>query len=324
MTINKTHRISLVAGYDDRGLIHDYTIFLLESLSKISDVYYMAAADMPDNELAKLHGIVKWAGACRHERYDFGSWALLIEKLGWDAISHYDELLLINDSIYGPMFDLAPICNAMTVSNCDFWGMTASRQIRFHLQSYFLAFKQPVIADQVFRDFWKNIEKQENHQQIVIKYEIGLSKILTRRGYKNQAVISSPAHLNPTSYPIKLLSLNVPFVKVKCFKAPHENLREEFGALESTIKQVSGYDFSLIEQHLGKERIDQSRQEGENFIQHIHWRFLFIVICTTPKLRLKCRLFGIKVLSIPLNCQLLERITKIEWLHPQILPSNTI
>lgn len=312
MTVNKPHRITLVAGYDDRNMIHDYTIFLLESLSKISDVYYMSAAEMPDDQLAKLDGIAKWAGAYRHGRYDFGSWGILIEKLGWDEISRYDELLLVNDSIYGPMFDLEPICQAMTGSNCDFWGMTANGQIDHHLQSYFLSFKKSVLADPAFREFWIDIEKQENHNQIVEKYEIGLSKLLTSRGYKSQAIAPAfPNYINPTTYPTKLLALKIPFVKVKCFKARSENLREEFCALETAIKQETEYDFSLIERHLGKNLLDKIRQEEKNFVKHLYWRFKFIDIYTTPKMNLKFRIFGIKFLSIPLNRYIIKKLSNI-------------
>ena len=41
---------------------------------------------------------------------------------------------------------------------CDFWGITDSSEINYHLQSYFLVFKKNVIQSNTFKIFWDGVK----------------------------------------------------------------------------------------------------------------------------------------------------------------------
>ena len=49
-------------------------------------------------------------------------------------------LVIANDSVYGPFGPLGPLLSRMDFGAADAWGMTETWQIRYHLQSYFVAF----------------------------------------------------------------------------------------------------------------------------------------------------------------------------------------
>ncbi len=248
-----TKRISLIAGYDSKGVIHDYVVHLARCLSRISEVYYFCDNGLAEGEGAKLEGLATICGARRHGRYDFGSWGEMIDQIGWEAIARFDELVLVNDSCYGPFYDLSLVFERMNSRRCDFWSMTGSREIAFHLQSYFLVFRWPVLADADFRNFWSNISKEYSYEHVVIKYEVGLSRLLLQNGFVSSTYIDSNLNENLTTFPLSLVkNLEMPFIKVKCFKDPYIGSRERISRLFNYIRKKNSNMLKMIIDHQGR------------------------------------------------------------------------
>ena len=137
--------ICLFAGYDKEGVIDDYVIYYIKSLSQFSDVYYCGDFNPKNGELEKIKEITKDAIAFRHKKYDYGSWNELIQKIGWKNIQKYDQLILANDSCYGPLFSLDEVFSVMNEKKCDFWGLSCGKGYHIHIQSYFLVFRKKVL-----------------------------------------------------------------------------------------------------------------------------------------------------------------------------------
>ena len=292
-------RITLFAGYDANGVIHDYVVYLIRALSRVSDVYYFCDQEPNPTELAKLEGLVHFCGGARHGRYDFGSWAMLIDRLGWDHIASYNELIIANDSIYGPMADIAHTLNAMEQSSCDFWGITANDQFSYHIQSYFMGFKRSILASDEFRKFWSKVDVFQDHLDFVKKHEVRLSSLLIDAGFKPQTLVIPYSFPNPSWFPAALMRrFSAPFVKVKCFKDPVANLWEEFSQLESEIKIRSEYPYQMIEDHMGKDALDYNRENSTKFSHHIHLKIGRVEIYSTGKMKIKLVFYGYKLLSL--------------------------
>lgn len=100
-------RLALFAGYDKEGIIDDYVIFYLQELSKNADIIYVADCQMQESQLDKIRPYTLKAIATRHEEYDFGSYkrAYFYAKEN-GILPHYDYIILCNDSVYGPLFNL--------------------------------------------------------------------------------------------------------------------------------------------------------------------------------------------------------------------------
>jgi len=100
----------------------------------------------------------------------------------------FDELLLTNSSIIGPLQPLAPLWQNPAVAGCDFWGLTDNDELGSHLQSYFLVFRQRVLHSGRFHDFWRTVLPYKNKQQVIYSYELGLSQWLEEGGFTWQAI----------------------------------------------------------------------------------------------------------------------------------------
>ncbi len=223
------NKVAIFAHYDKKNIIDDYVIFYVKELQKIArDVIFVSCCDLPEEELNKLdcYKLVQ-----KHNEYDFGSY-----KRGFNfakeknLLKDCEELIFVNDSCYGPFKPLEKIFNQMSVTDCDFWGLTKNR-IGFkklkngkvkdvycpHIQSYFLVLRQSAFNSKSFEDFINSVEYQENKNDIILKYEIGLTKTLEKAGFKSDFAIKDfYKKNNPTIFKWRKLYEETDFPFVKC------------------------------------------------------------------------------------------------------------
>ena len=243
-------RICLFAGYDPDGIIDEYVVEFIRELSIYADVYYLADTIMQEGELNKLNSITQGAWSFRHGEYDFGSYSRLAKDLvGWKLIETYDELLLVNDSSY-LISSLKPIFDKMNKKSCDWWGLQATKGISatreipsnqfknkipfdlvlknylinyekdevydFHIGSYFLAFRKPCLKkDGELQHIINNVKKEINKKNIILTYEIGLTRRLILAGFKPSTFIDYlyPFHPIYTNYHFDLIKNGFPLFK---------------------------------------------------------------------------------------------------------------
>jgi lipopolysaccharide biosynthesis protein len=180
-------RIALFAHYDREGLVDDYVLYYLRGLAHAADrILFVSDCELRAGEAAKLEGLAELVSAGRHGEYDFGSWKRGLAHLDYD-LAGWDELILANDSCYAPVFPLEEVFERMSVVSCDFWS-PSHNQIKGkfdHLSSYFLVFRRPVLEDEDFLFFWKRVESQPDANAVIAKYERGLSRLLSGKGYSH-------------------------------------------------------------------------------------------------------------------------------------------
>ncbi|WP_340539437.1 CDP-glycerol glycerophosphotransferase family protein [Nocardioides sp. GXZ039] len=206
-------RICLFAGYDVDGVVDDYVVAYLRELSRFADVYYLADGHLSDDQLARLAPVTRGAWARRHRAYDFGSIALLADELvGWDVIDTYDELLIANDSGY-LLRPLDEVFARMDATPCDWWGLQATKRDvegppghgpaltddqthalvgrpewhqvhQLHVSSYLLCLRAPAFREPGVRRLLAAVVPEKLKSQVILKYEIGLSRVLLAAGHR--------------------------------------------------------------------------------------------------------------------------------------------
>ena len=105
---------------------------------------------------------------------DFASWQWALNHVV--PLAEVDWLLLVNDSVFGPIFDLEPLFCAQFAKNWDFWGITDSYEVAWHLQSYFLCFRGDVARSEAFRKVFEVDFTRLTKRSIIRRGEISLSQ----------------------------------------------------------------------------------------------------------------------------------------------------
>jgi len=201
-------RICVFAHWDKDNTIDDYVVYYLNALKEICEkIIFVSDCDLSTEETDKIKNIAYSIIAKKHGEYDFGSY-----KRGFlfalNANLEFDELIFANDSCYGPLYPLKPIFEKMDKEKCNFWGMTRNRygllnrenrlsiNVSPHIQSYFIVLKKEVFTSDVFKTFISSIKAENSKDEIIEKYEIGLSQLLYKNGFKSSTYIKKYYFVN--------------------------------------------------------------------------------------------------------------------------------
>lgn len=250
-------RICLFAGYDSQASIQEYVVHLLQQLSEVSDVYCCFDVDyLEESELIKIIPYVKDIHIERHGKYDFGSWSLLLSKVCIDTLSSADEMLLVNDSFYGPMFPLENMLKEMESRKADFWGITKSNEFKPHLQSYFLAFRKRVFLNQDFRKFFETVKQERTKLEIVRNYEVKLTAMLEDLGYSYSSFYEDETSNNTTKNWLTLIEAGVPLIKCSVLMSSRFRNESEAIYLLPKLCEKNNYPFTFIENHLKSKKLN--------------------------------------------------------------------
>ena len=193
--------------------------------------------------------------------YDFGAWHDGMALVGFDKLKEYDSITVMNDTCFGPLWDMEPIYQRYESDpEVDFWGMTNHQEVKQrnlfineHLQSYFISFKKRLVQSTVFQNFWQSIENYIDVQKVIDNYETQYTKKFVDAGFKYQTILDTVPlkddffHSNFTiHYPHVLLENHVPFIKIKTF-----DLTQHLAPyLLQEIEKVSDYPTEFILSHM--------------------------------------------------------------------------
>ena len=151
----------------------------------------------------------------RNSGYDFGCWSHVIQE-NYDDLSNYEGVILCNDSVWGPLNNFSDVFDKINLNkDYDFYGLSSSTSPQWHLQSYFILYKQRIVSSALFKQHWSSIGVYKNKFDIIMNYEVGWSCLLKRLGYKGISLYGEVTSAeNPTHVSWEyLLAYNYPFIK---------------------------------------------------------------------------------------------------------------
>jgi rhamnosyltransferase len=218
--------------------------------------------------------------------YDFGAWKDGLATLDRGG---FDEVVCVNDSVYGPLFDLAPAFDHPRTAVADLWGMVLSEQPTGrdrprvpHVQSWFFAMRRPLLESAWFDNFWSAVEPAPTKREVVERFEIGLSRSAVEAGFRIAGLYDATTasrvalrevmpHISLTapyrSWRLirksrrtphnpselvwwRLLEAGVPFVKVGLFRMNHYGI--DLDRVLAELGRQTPFDLGLIHGHLAR------------------------------------------------------------------------
>ena len=218
--------------------------------------------------------------------YDFGAWKDGLATLDRGG---FDEVVCVNDSVYGPLFDLAPAFDHPRTAAADLWGMVLSEQPTGrdrprvpHVQSWFFAMRRPLLESAWFDNFWSAVEPAPTKREVVERFEIGLSRSAVEAGFRIAGLYDATTasrvalrevmpHISLTapyrSWRLirksrrtphnpselvwwRLLEAGVPFVKVGLFRMNHYGI--DLDRVLAELGRQTPFDLGLIHGHLAR------------------------------------------------------------------------
>ena len=176
---------AVIAHYHAEGRLPRHLLALVRTLSARVDRIVFVSTGLSDAAMAELEPL---ATVIRRENigYDFWSYKLGIDALG--DRSGLQRLLLVNSSFIG--VDPERLFNAMLTPSEGpaLRGLSLSQDLGLHLQSYCLAFEgRELIASARFSDWWQAMTPISDREQVIARYELGMSRWFAEAGVPLQA-----------------------------------------------------------------------------------------------------------------------------------------
>lgn len=230
MSIKKN--LFLLAGYDKGGIIDDALSYYIKSLAKNGDVILCMDSDCKKSELNKIKPYVLYAMAKRHGEYDFGSYKRAYQHArDNDLLKNYDNIFLLNDSVFGPTINVKHILNRIDDFNTDAVGMVVSKhRTHIFMESWFVRLNRNIFMSKWFDEFMNSVTKLPGKDDVTIKYEHGLSNLI-RNNHCSWDGVCRIRNRFTYNHPKALFKRGVPFMKKMSFT-------RHSGSLGNQIKYV--------------------------------------------------------------------------------------
>ena len=239
-SLRKHGRTAIVASYFGGGVIPEHLLYFLRGLREVVDnIVYVADCPVLPGEVEKLRGIVAVAKFCRHGQYDFGSYRRGLEIAraeGLLAADLADELIVANDSCYGPVYPFAEGFAKMAGRDLDFWGYMGYKAFGStpdFIQSFFYVFRRRVIDSGKLDEFLAGVRGEIERDKVIAKFEWQFTRFLANAGFRWGCY--APIKCASAKYPLTMLrDYRIPLLKVK---AVNGDSRESIGKTLAIVRR---------------------------------------------------------------------------------------
>lgn len=201
-SLNSRSSVLFYAHYNKFDRVEDYVIYQLQQMRPIFDkIVLISNTPVSDNDQARLGPLCDRLMQRPNVGYDFAAWRDGMNDFGWDELAKCDEVTVMNDTCFGPLFDFAAVHDEMQSRAVDFWGMTTNIALTdllvdssgktifapAHIQSYYMTFNSAVVSSSVFKDFWVGVKDFTDVLDVITNYEIRLTELLASKGFTHDS-----------------------------------------------------------------------------------------------------------------------------------------
>lgn len=282
-------RLVIYFHYDPAGCIDTACRIAVQAVQKYGKVIFVT-----NGALAPADRVwVRQSGAGCIERentgFDVGAYREALLTIGREALAEYEEIILMNYTLAGPVCELQPMFEAMQARPAlDFWGLTrhyAMKSPRFggnvpeHIQSHFLALRPRLFTSDDFWRYWQEMPLPKSYEESVIRHETRFTPYFAAKGYTWDTYVQTEdmrgVFVNPImACPRELLEKRgCPFFKRRSLFTPYgDELRRTDGMaareLCAYLHEKTSFPLDLLLVSLLK------IQPLAALSKNLHWRYV--------------------------------------------------
>jgi len=213
-------RLAIFFFYDKDGIVDDYIPYMFEDLNKnISELLVVCNGKLTSEGRTKLEKCT--SSILVRDNIGFDVWAYKegLENYGWDRLAEFDEVILMNFTMYGPLYPFKDMFDEMNKRDLDFWGITKHHSVSWdsfgtckygyipeHIQSSFLVVRQDMIKRKEYQEFWNSMREINSYADSVGYYEAIFTKDFNDLGFKSDVYINTDDLEGYTRYPLMMMS----------------------------------------------------------------------------------------------------------------------
>lgn len=276
MIYNKNgKRLLIYFFYDKDGVVDRYIDYMLSDISKYTDDIIVVCNGKLQDEGKKVfeqytHNIIV------RENVGFDVWAYktALESVGFDKFPMYDEVIMMNFTIMGPLYSFSEMFDKMNKEDLDFWGITLFHGVGFdpfgtvkygylptHIQSHFIAVRSKMLASEEFKKYWSNMRMIKSYEEAIGYHEAIFTKTFADFGYDWGAYVDTRDEQGKCYCPIIMCPKSLveekrcPIFKRRSFFHDYKDMLE-YTTGEATVELVDyiknhlDYDINMIYENI--------------------------------------------------------------------------
>lgn len=252
-------RLLIYVVYDPRGEIEDYIPHALRGLRPhMSHILVVANGALTDEGRAKLAEMSDEVIERENYGYDIWGYKHGLEHAG-ERIDEYDEVVIANDTWYGPVRSFVDVFDGMDEREVHFWGLTDHARVEphpfthtgylpYHLQSYWVAVRREMLQSEEWQAYWRDLPEMTSYSDAVVKHEGVFTEHFTELGFVGD--VAFPLLLEaPENYPVlyarQLLDAGCPTLKRRAFFQWPPYLDQVGVVSRWTLDAAAGYGYPV-------------------------------------------------------------------------------
>lgn len=262
--LQKVNRLGIFFFYDKDGIVDDYVTYLLNGIKPfLSELLVVCNGKLAPDSRVKLEGVTKQIFVRENKGFDVWAYKEGMEYYGWDRLKTYDELIMFNFTIFGPLYPLKEMFEHMDKRDLDFWGITAYNgadydpfgKIKYgylplHIQSHFIAVRSRMIQSYEFMRYWDNMVPITSYEEAISLHEAIFTKEFEDKGFTWETYVDTSDLVKHSHAPIIMTPLEL----VKNRKCPIVKRRSFFHHYSDYLNYTTGEQsidvFEFIKKHL--------------------------------------------------------------------------
>ena len=176
------NKLLIYIVYDFEGIVDEYIVYMIKELQKFySRIIIVANGGLKQKYCEYFQNLNFELIHRENEGFDGGAYKeIFLNYLSLDELSYFNEITLMNDSFYGPIFSMNSVFKIMESKDVDFWGITKFENgvwetgeiIPEHIQSYFITVRRSLFQSKCFKDFWRDYEESSSFNETVKNFEV--------------------------------------------------------------------------------------------------------------------------------------------------------
>ena len=187
-------RLLIYFFYDREGKVDRYVDKMLEGICGHMDTCLVVCNGLLSPEGRKIFQKYTSQIIVRENKgFDVWAYKTALEYVGWEQLEVYDEIIMMNFTIMGPIYPFQEMFDTMDKKNVDFWGLTLFHEsdndpfgkikydfLPLHIQSHFIAVRKNMIKSREFKEYWKSMPMITCYEEAVCWHEAIFTKHFSR------------------------------------------------------------------------------------------------------------------------------------------------
>ncbi len=255
-------RLLIFFFYDKKGIVDDYIPYMLSDMTKsVADMFVVCNGLLSDEGKKKFEAFTDQIFVRDNVGFDVWAYKEAMEQIGWEKLDAYDEIVLMNYTMVGPVYPFADMFAKMDKEDVDFWGITQffktdddpfgtmpDGYIPDHIQSHFIAVRKSLCNSDVFHDYWDNMPMITGYLDSVSRHEARFTKYFEEAGYKWSVYVDAEDYRGLSNQPAVGMAAEM-VIEKKCPMFKRRSFMQDYNVV---LNESCGQEAMLLYDYLEK------------------------------------------------------------------------